>query len=97
VLAIAEAAGGAVAGIAAARKVFVSDSSFGKLVYLYVAPEHRRMGLGRRLAETTRVRLAKDGIPRFIVDMAFAPVGFGASMAAYGYEAFGTRYLRTSD
>lgn len=97
VLAIAEAAGGAIAGIAAARKVFVSDSSFGKLVYLYVAPEHRRLGLGRRLAEATRARLEKDGIPRFIVDMAFAPAGFGTSMAAYGYEAFGTRYIKTGD
>lgn len=97
VLAIAEAVGGAIAGIAAARKVFVADSSFGKLAYLYVAPEHRRLGLGRRLAETTRERLVKEGIPRFIVDLPFVPAGFGSSMAAYGYEPFGPRYMKTSD
>jgi len=97
VLAIAEAVGGALAGIAAARKVFVADSSFGKLAFLYVSPEHRRLGLGRRLAEATRERLAKDGIPRFIVDMPFVPAGFGTSMSAYGYEPFGPRYMKTSD
>ncbi len=97
VLAIAEAAGGAIAGAAAVRKVFVADSSFGKLAFLYVAPEHRRLGLGRRLAEATRERLAKDGIPRFIVDLPFMPSGFGSSMSAYGYEAFGPRYIRLSD
>jgi ribosomal protein S18 acetylase RimI-like enzyme len=97
VLAIAEAVGGAIAGIAAARKVFVADSSFGKLAYLYVAPEHRRLGLGRRLAEAARERLAKDGIPRFIVDMPFVPSGFGSSMSAYGYEAFGPRYMKMTD
>jgi len=97
VLVIAEAVGGAIAGIAAARKVFVADSSFGKLAYLYVAQEHRRLGLGRRLAEAARERLAKDGIPRFIVDMPFVPSGFGTSMSAYGYEAFGPRYMKVSD
>lgn len=97
ILVIAEAIGGAIAGIAAARKVFVADSSFGKLVYLYVAPEQRRLGLGRRLAEAGRERLAKEGIPRFIVDMAFVPEGFGSSMKSFGYEAFGTRYMRMSD
>ncbi|OHD21692.1 MAG: hypothetical protein A2Y38_26510 [Spirochaetes bacterium GWB1_59_5] len=97
VLAIAEAVGGAIAGIAAARKIFVADSSFGKLAYLYVAPEHRRLGLGRRLTEAARERLAKDGIPRFIVDMPFVPSGFGSSMSAYGYESFGPRYIKMSD
>ncbi len=97
VIAFAEAVGGAIAGIAVARKVFVADSSFGKLVYLFVAPEHRRLGLGRRLAEATRTWLAKDDTTRFVVDMAFVPSGFGLSMLAYGYEAFGTRYLKSED
>lgn len=97
VLVIAEAVGGAMAGIAVARKVFVADSSFGKLVYLYVAPEHRRLGLGRLLAESGREALAKEGIPRFIVDMAFVPEGFGTSMKSFGYEAFGTRYMKVHD
>lgn len=97
VLAIAEAAGGAIVGVAAARKVFVADSSFGKLAFLYVNLEHRRLGLGRRLAEAAREQLSKDGIPRFIVDMPFMPSGFGSSMLAYGYEAFGPRYIKMTD
>jgi len=97
VISLAEAVGGAIAGIAVARKVFVADSSFGKLVYLYVAPEHRRLGLGRRLAEAARTWLAKEDITRFVVDMAFLPAGFGSSILGYGYEAFGTRYLKSED
>lgn len=97
VLAIAEAIGGAIVAVAVARKVFVSDSSFGKLIYLYVDPEQRRMGLGRRLTEMARQQLAKEGVLRFVVDMPFVPSGFGASMTGYGYDSFGTRYIKTSD
>lgn len=97
VLAIAEAPGGAIAGMAATRKIFIADSAYGKLSYLYVSPEHRRLGLGRRLAEMTREQLVKDGIPRFIIDLPFVPASFGSSMGAYGYEAFGPRYIKTHD
>jgi len=97
VLIMAEASAGAIAGIAVARRVYVADSSFGKLAYLYVAPEHRRLGLARRMTEAARERLAKDGIGRFVIDMPFVPAGFGASLAGFGYEAFGTRYLRSGD
>lgn len=97
VIVLAEASAGAVAGLAVARRVYVADSSFGKLAYLYVAPEHRRLGLARRLSETARELLAKDGIGRFVIDLPFMPAGFGTSLAGYGYEAFGTRYLRTGD
>jgi len=97
VLAMAEAVGGAIVAVAVARKVFVSDSSFGKLIYLYVTPEHRRMGLARRLTEMARQQLAKEGVLRFVVDMPFVPEGFGVSMAGFGYESFGTRYIKTSD
>jgi len=97
VLAIAEAAGGAIAGVAAARKVFVADGSFGKLVFLYVAPEQRRLGLGSKLAEASRLALAKQGVFRFIVDMPFLSAGFGASLTASGYEPFGARFMSTAD
>jgi GNAT superfamily N-acetyltransferase len=97
VLAIAEAAGGAIAGVAAARKVFVADGSFGKLVFLYVAPEQRRLGLGSKLAETSRIALAKQGVFRFIVDMPFLSAGFGASLTASGYVPFGARFMSTAD
>jgi len=97
VLAIAEAAGGAIAGVAVARKVFVADGSFGKLVFLYVVPEQRRLGLGSKLAESSRIALARQGVFRFIVDMPFLSSGFGASLTASGYEPFGARFMSTAD
>lgn len=92
-----EAPGGAIAGVAVARTVFVAESSFGKLVYLYVAPEHRRMGMASRLVEVTVEKLFKAGVPRCIVDLPFMPEGFGTTLAHSGYEAFGVRYVRTAD
>jgi ribosomal protein S18 acetylase RimI-like enzyme len=97
ILAIAEAAGGAIAGVAVARKVFVADGSFGKLVFLYVAPDQRRLGLGSKLAESSRMALAKQGVFRFIVDMPFLSAGFGASLSASGYVPFGARFMSTAD
>jgi len=91
------AAAGALAAVAVARKVFVADRGFGKLVYLYVDPEHRRLGLGRELAERAREAFAAEGISRFIVDLAFLPDAFGSSLAGYGYESFGARWIRAAD
>lgn len=96
-LSIAEAIGGATVGVAAARKVFVADASFGKLVFLYVTPEYRRMGLGRRLAEHARAALAREGVFRFVVDMPFLPPGFGEALTASGYLQFGARYMSPAD
>ena len=92
-----EAVAGAMVAVAVARKIFIADRSFGKLVYLYVSPEQRNLGLGRSLAERAREVLASEGVARFIVDMPFLPDRFGESLASFGYVAFGTRWLRTSD
>jgi GNAT superfamily N-acetyltransferase len=94
---LAEAPAGALAGVAAVRRITVSGSSFGKLVYLYVDVAHRKLGLARRLAEKAREDFAAEGIARFVIDLPFAPEGFGRSLAAYGYEAFGTRCLATGN
>ncbi len=94
---LAEAAAGALAAVAVVRTVFVADRSFGKLVYLYVDPDHRRMGLGRALAEGARKALQSEGVKRFIVDLPFLPEGFGKSLAGFGYQAFGTRWITSSD
>jgi ribosomal protein S18 acetylase RimI-like enzyme len=93
---LAEAPAGALVGVAAVRRVFIADSAFGKLVYLYVMPDDRRMGLGRRLAEKAREDFAEQDIRRFVIDLPFAPDGFGASLAAFGYTAYGTRWIASS-
>ncbi|TFG84941.1 MAG: GNAT family N-acetyltransferase [Spirochaetales bacterium] len=92
-----EAAAGAMVAVAVARKIFIADRSFGKLIFLYVMPEQRDLGLGQTLSEHAREALAAEGVSRFIVDIPFLPEGFGLSLASFGYVAFGTRWLRTSD
>jgi GNAT superfamily N-acetyltransferase len=92
---LSEAPGGALAGMAAVRRITFSGAAFGKLAYLYVEAAHRKLGLARRLAEMAREDCAADGISRFVIDLPFAPEGFGRSLAAYGYEAYGTRWLAT--
>lgn len=93
VLYLAEAPGGGLAGMAAVRRITISGTSFGKLAYLYVEAAHRKLGLARRLAEKARDDFAADGISRFVIDLPFAPEGFGKSLASFGYEAYGTRWL----
>ena len=95
VIYLAEAPAGALAGIAAVRRITVSGSSFGKLTYLYVDVAHRKLGLARSLAEKAREDFGAEGIVRFVVDLPFAPEGFGSSLLAYGYKAYGTRCLVT--
>jgi len=97
VLYLAEAPAGALAGMAAIRRITVSGSSFGKLAYLFVDVAHRKLGLARRMAEKAREDFAAEGIVRFVIDLPFAPEGFGSSLVAYGYEAFGTRCLATGN
>lgn len=94
---LAEAPAGALAGVAAVRRITVSGATFGKLSYLYVETVHRKLGLARRLAEMAREDLATEGIARFVIDLPFAPAGFGNSLAAYGYEAYGTRCIATGN
>lgn len=94
---IAEASTGMDVAVAAVRRISVADRSFGKLDYLYVAPEHRNLGLGRMLLEKAREEFASEGILRFIVDMPFLPNGFGRSLSAFGYESFGSRWINSGD
>lgn len=97
VLYLAEAPAGALAGMAAVRRISISGTSFGKLSYLYVDVAHRKLGLARRLAEKAREDFSTEGIDRFVIDLPFAPEGFGSSLAAYGYKAYGTRCLVTGN
>lgn len=88
----AEAAAGAFAGVAAARRYYIADSSFAKLLFVYVDPDQRGLGIGKRLVERIRETFARDGIRHFIVDIPFLPEAYGASLSKLGYSAFGTRW-----
>jgi GNAT superfamily N-acetyltransferase len=93
VLYLAEAPAGALAGMAAVRRIGMSGTSFGKLAFLYIEAAHRKLGLARRLAEMAREDCLSEGILHFVIDLPFAPAGFGRSLAAFGYEAYGSRCL----
>lgn len=95
VLYLAEAPGGALAGVAAVRRIVMAGASFAKLACLYIDEAHRKLGLARKLTESAREDFAAAGIHRFVIDLPYAPEGFGNSFAAYGYEAYGTRCLAT--
>ena len=94
---VAEAVPGEIAGVVVARTLFVADRSFGKVVYLYVKPERRRLGLGRRLIEAAREGLAAESVHHLIVDMPFLGEEFGSSLGAVGYRAFGARWIKAAE
>ncbi|MBN1241825.1 MAG: GNAT family N-acetyltransferase [Spirochaetales bacterium] len=94
---VAEAVPGDAAGVAVMRTLFVADRSFGKVVYLYVKPERRRLGLGRRLIETARERFAECSVHHVIVDMPFLGDEFGEALGAVGYRSFGARWIKAAE
>ncbi len=79
------------------RTLTSSDRTFSALVFLYVQPERRRIGLGRKLAEYAREQSAQAGIRHFIVDIPFLGQEFSNSLEGLGYRPFGTRWLAVSD
>ena len=94
---VAEAVPGEAAGVIVMRTIFVADRSFGKIVYLYVKPERRRLGLGRRLVEAARESFAASSVHHVIVDMPFLGEEFGQSLGAVGYKAFGARWIKAAE
>jgi GNAT superfamily N-acetyltransferase len=93
----AECEPGDCAGLAIVRTLFTGDISIGKLVFLYVDPARRRIGLGRQLVEHAREALVAAGVRYFIVDVPFLWQEFGSSLGTQGYTPFGTRWMMVSD
>ena len=92
----AECEPGSYAGVAMVRTLTVADRTFSKLVFLYVDPARRRIGLGHRLAEFARERAVRAGIRYFILDIPFLWEEFGTSLQKLGYAPFGTRWIAVS-
>lgn len=93
----AECEPGARAGMALIRTFRSGEGAFAALVFLYVDPERRRIGLGRALIERAREDVFREGIRHFVVDMPFLWPEFGVSLETLGYSPFGTRWLSSSD
>ena len=93
----AECEPGDCAGLAIVRTLFAAAQPIGKLVFLYVAPERRRIGLGHQLVECVREDMAAAEIRHFIVDVPFLWPEFGSALENQGYKPFGARWLMVSD
>jgi ribosomal protein S18 acetylase RimI-like enzyme len=88
--------GGAL-GAALGFRMVMGERGFGRIVFLMVKSEFRRMGLGRTLLETLTKSFTKEGIPLVVLDSALLPPDFGPGLEGLGYKAYGLRSLTRRD
>src|SRR5438067_9530222 len=65
---VAEAPSGGLVGVAGFRLVHSADATIGKTTLLAVAPEHRRLGIGRALQEHRMRRMRQRGAARVLTN-----------------------------
>jgi GNAT superfamily N-acetyltransferase len=88
--------GGAL-GVALGFRTVQGERGFGRIVFLMVKREFRRMGLGKTLLESLMKAFAKDGLPLVTLDSAFLPADFGSGLEPLGFRSFGLRALSRQD
>jgi ribosomal protein S18 acetylase RimI-like enzyme len=88
--------GGAL-GAALGFRTIVGERGLGRVVFLMVQKEFRRMGLGRTLLEALTKAFAAEGMPLVILDSALLPPDFGRGLESLGYEPYGLRMLTRRD
>ncbi len=88
--------GGAL-GAAIAIREAVGERAFGRIVFLFVGRDFRRMGMGKALLETLAARLRSEGIGLVLVDSAFLPPEMSGALNAIGYAPYGIRALSRID
>jgi GNAT superfamily N-acetyltransferase len=84
--------GGAI-GAAVAVLVDSGEQGIGRIVFLGVREEFRRMGLGRALLGALGARLKSEGDRFLILDCALLPEDFAERLSMYGYRSYGARAL----
>ena len=88
--------GGAL-GVALGFRTVQGERGFGRIVFLMVKREFRRMGLGKTLLESLMKAFAKDGLPLVTLESAFLPADFGSGLEPLGFRNFGLRALSRQD
>jgi GNAT superfamily N-acetyltransferase len=88
--------GGAL-GAALGYRTIVGDRGFGRITFLMVKRDFRRMGLGKTLLEALTAAFEKDGIRLLVLDSALLPPDFGQGLERVGYESYGLRALAKRD
>lgn len=95
--AIADDGEGGALGFALGFRSVIGDRGFGRIAFLIVKREFRRMGLGTTLLGALTKAFEGEGISLVMLDSALLPPEFGESLAALGFVSYGLRALTRQD
>ena len=97
ICALADDGEGGALGFALGLRAIVGDRGFGRIVFIRVQREFRRMGLATALLGALTQAFEDEGISLVVLDSAVLPPEFGKSLAALGFVAYGLRALTRQD
>ena len=95
--AIADDGEGGALGVALGFRTVIGDRGFGRISFLMVKREFRRMGLGTTLLGALTKAFEDEGINLVMLDSALLPPELGRSLAALGFVSYGLRALTRQD
>ncbi|HUW39898.1 MAG TPA: GNAT family N-acetyltransferase [Rectinemataceae bacterium] len=84
--------GGAI-GAALAYRIVGAERSIGRIVFLFVRKEFRRMGLGKAMLGVLTDGFRAEGTHTLILDSALVPYDFATGLERLGYRPYGARAL----
>ena len=73
------------------------ERGFGRIVFLWVKRDFRRMGLGATLLGALAKAFAAEGISLVSLDSALLPPELGQSLESLGFKTYGLRALSRQD
>jgi len=97
VVAVADDGEGGALGAALAFRDAVGERALGRISFVFVRRDFRRMGLGATLLESLAASLRAEGIPLIVLDSPFLPPEMGSALAALGFKSYGLRALSRLD
>jgi GNAT superfamily N-acetyltransferase len=95
--AVADDGEGGALGFALGLRTVVGDRCIGRIAFLIVKREFRRMGLGTALLGALTKAFKGEGIDLVMLDSGLLPPEFGESLAALGFVSYGLRALTRQD
>jgi ribosomal protein S18 acetylase RimI-like enzyme len=95
--AVADDGEGGALGFALGLRAVVEERGFGRIVFLRVKREFRRMGLATALLGALTRGFEGEGINLVILDSALLPSEFGGSLSSLGFMGYGLRALSRQD
>jgi len=97
ICAVADDSEGGALGLALGLRTVAADRGFGRIVFLRVRPEFRRMGLATALLGALTKAFEDEGINLVMLDSALLPPELGKNLAALGFVSYGLRALTRQD